>query len=163
MDSLKRTALLVAVLSLSGCPPSLNADTADQPKAAEATGRQGVEAIDGPTSPLIVDWNPEQRGDLEEAILDGVAVVALDQKGMRLLKGCKVAGDYGFIGVTTKTQVVRLESAEDISVNLPLSGAAIAGSIGAELEQGATLDIAMVMIGKKRTTWTDVSVSDLEG
>jgi TPR repeat protein len=151
------------IVSIVGCGPSLRSDTQDQPKAADATGRVGVAAIEGPTSPLIVDWNPEQRGDLEEAIQDGVAVVAYDKKGMRLLKRCKVSGDYGYIGMTTKTQVVRLESAEDVALNLPLTGASIAGNIGAELSQGATLDIALVMVGKKRTTWNEVTVKDLEG
>jgi TPR repeat protein len=159
----KRALAVGAIALLTGCGPSLRADTTDQPKAADATGRQGVEAIEEASSPLIVDWDPEQRGDLEEAITDGVAVVALSTKGMKLLKGCKVSGDYGYRGISTKTQVVRLESAEDVAVNLPLSGAAIAGTIGAEFEQGATLDIAMVMVGKRRTTWADVTKGDLEG
>jgi TPR repeat protein len=160
MSSVLRIAL---ILLAAGCGPKLRADTSDQPNAAESTGRHSVVAVDGPTSPLIVDWNPEQRADLEEAIHDGVAVMAYDARGLKLLKGCNIAGDYGYLGVTTKTQVVRLESAEDVAVNLPLAGAGIAGKIGAEFGQGATLDIAMVMVGKQRTTWNNVSRADLAG
>src|SRR5687767_6965097 len=94
-------ACFVASVVLVGCSPKLRADTSDQPKAAASTGRHGVVAVEGPTSPLIVDWNPEQRADLEEAIRDGVAVMAFDESGLKLLKGCRLSGDYGYLGVTT--------------------------------------------------------------
>ncbi len=45
--------------------------------------------------PLVVDWEAHQRADVEEAMQDGVAVVAYDCKSLRLLKGCSVDGSYG--------------------------------------------------------------------
>ena len=151
-------------MGAAGCGPSVPpAGPKDMPRAGDATGRTTVPAVDGPSTPLIVDWQPEQRADLEEAIRDGVVVVRYDDKGLALLKGCRAAGEYGYIGVTSKTQVIRLESAEEIAANLPLSGAAIIGEIGADLERGATLEIALMMIGKKRTAWRNVTQQDLDG
>jgi hypothetical protein len=44
--------------------------------------------------PLVVEWKPEQRGDLEVLMRDGVAIVAHDCEGLKLLKDCKVDGRW---------------------------------------------------------------------
>jgi hypothetical protein len=59
--------------------------------------------------------------------------------------------------------MVRLANADELAANLPLSGGAIAAKIGAELQRGTTIDIAMVTVGKKRTTWTQATRADLKG
>mgnify|MGYP005852602631 CR=1 FL=1 len=119
--------------------------------------------ITGNLDPMIVDWQPEQRGDLEVSMRDGLVVVAYDKRGFRLLRDCHVDGTYDFMGMTRREKVVRLESAEDIRANLPMAGLGLAAQLGGELEQGATLDIAMVMVGKLRTTWKRVTRKDLVG
>jgi len=108
---------------------------------------------------LIVDWKPEQRGDLEVAMKEGVAVVAYSCDGIKLLKDCHIDGQYGFMGMTRREQVVRLEDADEVRANLPLSGASLGGAV----ERGSTLDIAMVMVGKTRTTWDHPTREDLKG
>ncbi len=119
--------------------------------------------VTGNLEPMIVDWQPEERGDLEISMRDGLVVVGYDDNGFRLLKDCHVDGSYEFMGMTRRERVVRLESAEDVKANLPLGGLGIAAKLGGEFEQGATLDIAMVMIGKLRTTWRTVTPQDLKG
>jgi TPR repeat protein len=135
----------------------------EAPSAADATGRSTIPAVDGPSSPLVVDWKPEQRADLEEAIHDGVAIIAWDKQGLRLLKRCKVSGDYGYLPVVVKKDVVRLETADDVQASLPLGGLGIAGKIGGGFSSGTTLDIALAMVGKRRTTWNDVTRDELTG
>jgi hypothetical protein len=147
----------------AGCGGVPGATPPDAPTAAEATGRLSVKAVSGPSAPLIVDWKAEQRADLEEVIADGVAIVAWDDQGLRLLRRCRLDGEYGYLPIQVKKDVVRLESAEDVAANLPLGGIGIAGKIGGEFEQGTTLDIAMAMVGKRRTTWNDVTTADLKG
>src|SRR5688572_20173560 len=80
----------------------------DDPTAADARKSQSVYVIEAQGQPLIVDWQPEIRGDLEVAMREGVAVVRFDEKGLKLLTDCKIDGKYGFIGVNTKEQVVSL-------------------------------------------------------
>jgi len=129
------------------------------PTASGALSEAECRAVDGRVEPLVVDWKPEQRGDLEVAMKDGVAVVAYDCKSFRLLPDCKIEGQYGFIGMTRKEQMVRLENSDEIKANLPLSG----GQIGAGLSRDSTIDIAIVMVGKRRTTWQEPETTDLKG
>ena len=131
---------------------------------ADATGRVSVPVPDGPSTPLIVDWQPEQRTDLETAIRQGVVVVRLDKKGLRILNGCTLAhGDYGYLGVATKKEVIRLKTAQQVAANLPLTGGALGVELGGELSRGATLDIRLSIVGKHTTAWNEVTASDLAG
>lgn len=149
------------IASCSPKPPALGPQ--DQPTVAEATGRQTALVVSGPTEPMIVDWDPQSRTDLEAAMKSGVAVVSFSPKGLQLLKDCKVDGKYGFVGVTTKYQMVQLENSAEVQANLPLAGATIIAKLGAEFGQSKTLDVAMAMVGKKRTTWHHVTAEDLQG
>lgn len=161
-----RAGVAVFVLGsslLGGCGGVHDAMRPDQPAAAQATGHAQLKAVDGPSTPLVIDWQPEQRADLEEAVHDGVAIVRWDERGMALLKRCRLAGSYGYLPVQTKRDVVRLETADDVKANLPLGGAGIASTIGGGFAQGTTLDIALAIVGKRRTTWNDVSRDDMTG
>lgn len=109
--------------------------------------------------PLVVDWKPEQRGDLEIAMKEGVAVVAYSCEGIKLLKECHLEGNYGYMGMTRKEQVVRLNNSDEVRANLPLSGV----KLSAEMKRGSSLDVAMVMVGKQKTTWTEPTKADLKG
>jgi uncharacterized protein len=155
--------MLVLVAGVVSCGPG-GAAEAVRPKDPTADNVLGEEKADcrsvqNGAEPLIVDWKPEQRGDLEVAMKDGLAVVRYGCDGIKLLADCRVDGEYGFIGMTRKEQLVRLENADEVRANLPLSG----GAIGGELQRGSTIDIAMVLIGKRRTTWREPTNDDLKG
>jgi len=157
--------LLVAGLASSCGGPAATGD-AVRPKdqtAAEARGSQSVYVIEAQGQPLIVDWQPEMRGDLEVAMQEGVAVVGFDDKGLRLLSDCHLDGKYGFIGVNTKEQIVQLLSADEIKANLPAEGLGIVAKLGAELGRSQALDVAIVMVGKRKTTWATATKQDLKG
>jgi TPR repeat protein len=110
-------------------------------------------------NPLIVDWRPDQRGDLEVAMKQGVVVAHYDCNTLKLLPSCRVEGTYGFMAVTKKEQIVRLLSADDAKINLPLNGA----SIGAEMKDGTALDIALIIVGQAVTTHGAVAPEHLVG
>lgn len=133
-------------------PPKLDFDTK---KACSSSSGHG--------EPLVVDWQPGQRVDLEAAMKEGVALVHYDCKTIRLVRGCRIDGGYGFMATTTKEEVVRLVNADEVRANLPLSGPKLGLELGADFQRGASLDIALVMIGKKATTWRSVKSSDLQG
>ncbi|HVR19545.1 MAG TPA: tetratricopeptide repeat protein [Polyangiaceae bacterium] len=115
------------------------------------------------SKPLVVDWKPEQRGDLEVAMSEGLGVVAYDCQRLELLSDCRVEGSYGFKGVVLKQQMIRLTDADEIKTNLPLSGAALVAKLDAELERGATLDLATALIGNLTSTRVAVGRADLVG
>ncbi len=146
--------LLALGVALSGCPNPLPPNPMPTP---------GPTVIEGTGEPLIVDWQPQHRGDLEIAMKDGLAIVEYSPRGFRLLKNCSVEGTYGFNGISTKEQLVRLMSEDDVRANLPFGGAGLVAQMGGELGRSSTLDVAMIMIGKLRTTWTHVTPKDLKG
>ncbi|HUS68038.1 MAG TPA: tetratricopeptide repeat protein [Kofleriaceae bacterium] len=162
---LRALTLVVSAAALGGCGGGVSKapmGKADKGNAADATGRVAVAVTDGPTTPLIVDWQPEQRTDLEAAIREGVVVVRLDQKGLKILPGCKLQhGDYGYVGVVTKKEVIQLKTAQQVAANLPLTGGVLGAQIGGELSRGATLDIKLAIVGRHATTWTEVTTADL--
>ncbi len=94
---------------------------------------------------------------------EGVAIVRYDGDSLALLKDCRVAGQYGFIGTTRKEQMIRLEDADEIRVNMPLSGLALVANLQGELARGSVLDVALVWIGQLRTTFSQVELAQLEG
>ncbi len=158
---MRTVAFAVAALSLLafGCPAAVP----DAKLPAYDDGRERATFIQGANEPLVVDWQPEQRGDLEVSMKQGVAVVAYDKSGLRLLRDCKIDGTYGFFGITTKEQVVRLESENELRANLPTFGGLLAAKVGGEMKSGATLDVALMMVGKLRTTWHKATRADLSG
>ena len=156
---------LGAFTALDGCGAG-GVGAAVRPKeatAAEGIGEAPCREAESSGEPLVVDWKPEQRGDLELMMKENVAIVSYSCKGFKLLKECKVDGTYGFLGMSKKEQVVKLNNADEVKANLPLGGIGIAGSISAEMARGSTLDVAMIMIGKVKTTWAKVQADELKG
>ena len=102
--------------------------------------------------PLIVDWEAHQRGNLEEAMHDGVAIVAYDCHSLRLLNGCRIDSTYGFMAFSKKEEDVRFENADEVTANLPAFGLTLLKGLSGELTRDSTLDLAMILVGKKRTT-----------
>ncbi len=156
---------LLALSALEGCGTG-GVGAAVRPKeatASEGLGEGPCREAESSGEPLVVDWKPDQRGDLEVVMKENVAIVSYSCKGIKLLKDCKVDGKYGFLGMSKKEQVVKLSNADEVKANLPFGGASIAGNISGELGRGSTLDVAMVMIGKVKTTWAKVQADELQG
>jgi uncharacterized protein len=110
-------------------------------------------------TPLVIDWESHERGDLEEAMDGGVAVVHYDCDKVYALPRCSVPGRYGFIGMERKEDVLQLRDGTEIRANLP----ALSAKFSAEIQQDSALDVALVLIGKRRTTLTQVASQALVG
>jgi TPR repeat protein len=154
-----------ALLTVAACGGSTAATAVrpPDPTYAEASGAPACRAVDDYPAPLAVDWRPEDRVDLEAAMHKGVAVVAYDCKSIRLLPTCTVPGSYGFVGTSTEQQVVRLENTDELTTNLPRFGAALGVKLDTELRRGATLDVALMMIGKEVATRAEALPEELQG
>ena len=94
---------------------------------------------------------------------DGLSVVAYDCNTIRPLPRCRAEGSYGFVGTTTKEQVIQLDNSDELKANLPFSGAALNAKLGGDMARGATLDIALVMVGKRVASRRLITTSDLQG
>lgn len=113
--------------------------------------------------PLLIDWKPEQRADLQAVMKDAVAVVEYRCNTLRLLKDCSLEGTYGFIGVNHKEQVFQLKDEEELRANLPTNGGALTGQLGADLQNGAAVDVAIVNIGRQSTPRAAATRRELKG
>jgi len=109
--------------------------------------------------PLVVDWSSKQRVDLELAMRAGVAVVSYSCEKFELLSDCRMAGDYAFAGVSRKEDFIQLTNSDELKANLPVQGAKLGGA----LERGASVDLALVRIGKRTTAVRFAGKEELEG
>src|SRR5687767_3225084 len=155
LAAVSATFLVIPTILLTSCGGGTPAEkirpkdqTYSETMGEKSSGPGGGGACHEPETggePLVVDWKPEQRGDLEVLMKESVAMVHYScAKGFKLLKDCKVDGNYKYLGITKKEQVVKLTNADEVKANLPLGGVGIAGKIGAEMNRGATLDVALV-------------------
>jgi hypothetical protein len=152
----------VLLLSIFGCTGGVG--RAIEPKAGTASDALGESCRVGERdTPLVIDWKPHERSDLEEAMSDGVAVVRYECGALRVLQGCRLDGAYRFLAASRKEQVLKLEDKGDIALNLPAFGKVLAGQLSASLEKQASLDLAMVIVGKARTTVTEARKELLRG
>ncbi len=133
----------------------------DDPTANDALGVTDLKCGEKPqyAEPLIVDWDTGARTDLEVAMKSGLVVVAYDCKSIKILNGCKLEGDYEFAGVSRKEQVVQMTSSDELAANLPLS----AVKLSTEVKAGKSIDLSMVMIGKRSAPLYEASTADLMG
>jgi TPR repeat protein len=165
------TAALGALPLLFACGGG-NAASQVRPEAPTAANALGEPAggdsaechdVHNGGRPLIVDWRPEQRGDLEVAMGQGIAVVNYNCHGLELLPDCMAEGSYGFKGIVLKQQLIRLENADELRANLPLSGAALAAKLSAEFASGTTLDLATALVGNLTASRFNVARAELTG
>lgn len=131
--------------------------------ASEALGEGKCRIAKGGGQPLIVDLQAHERADLEESMQSGVAVVAWDCAALKLLRDCKADGGYAFHGLSTQELMVKLDDADEVKANLPTFGVKILSSFEAEMGRGATIDLAVAMIGKRRTTVSSIRAAELSG
>jgi hypothetical protein len=132
------------------------------PTAREATG-ESCTAVADHGQPLVVDWKSHERANLEEAMAGGVAVVAYDCRMLRLLGDCHLDGSYGTLGISRKEEVIELENADEIKANLPTFGGKLVADFKAEMDRGSALNLAMIMVGKRRTTVSSAARGQLRG
>lgn len=158
--------LVLSLLFFTGCPlRTLSQNVAGPPpSAAAALGVQEAcptQAVAQYARPLVVDMPATDRGDLELAMRDGLVLVRYDCTSLRVVPDCSVPSFYAFAPLNLKEEVVRLANADEIKANLPFSGWGISAGLGGELSRGSSLDIALMMVGKQRTTRAVVNRGDL--
>jgi uncharacterized protein len=135
-----------------------------QPSASQALGST-IECKDPDTvvEPYVVDLRGADRSHLEATMSEGIAVVRYDCGGLEVLKGCSVKGatadPYTFVGVSIKEDQVQIETLDQLKANLPASAVTLEGEISA----GASIDIGLLMIGRKSVPNDVIVRDDLSG
>lgn len=156
------TFLLPLLLALAGCKAGAAGKfiEPDKPTVDEAMG-EDLTCAEGQdrAEPLIVDWSSDDRTDLEVAMRGGIVVASYDCSSFRVLENCHVEGGYAFAGVGRKQDVVQIVGQDELHANFPIGKA----NFTAALDRGSTIDVALVTVGKRRTSAWQVARGDLQG
>jgi hypothetical protein len=154
-------ALSAAGALVAACEaPSQSAHSPEHPTARNAEVCRRVEHF---ADPLIVDWRPEQRAELEALMQEGVVVVSYDCNVLRVLKDCKLQGTYGFAGMAPKEQVIQLRNEDEVRANMPASADALVKELAASAQKGVGLDVGLATIGRRATSRATAHRPELKG
>ncbi len=155
------SSLCLVLLAPLGCQRTVgDALRPDDHTGAGVTGAElDCGATPGRIKPLVVDWDPDARVDLEAAMQGGVVVVKYECPNVVILPGCTVEGSYSYAGVSRKEQVIQMQNMDDVHANIPISSA----TVGAEIQSGRAIDLATVLVGRRSTTLASLSREGLSG
>ena len=155
------TILLPLLFALAGCKAGAVGKFVepDKPAVGEAMGELSCAEGQERAEPLIVDWSSDDRTDLEVAMRDGIVVASYDCNSFRVLENCHADGGYSFAGVGRKQDVVQIVGQDELHANFPIGKA----NFAAALDRGSTIDVALVTVGKHRTSAWQVARPDLHG
>ncbi len=152
----------LGLLAFAGCGGGLGPiKPPDAPHFIDDTDpeRARVTMTKNQSAPLVVDWQPEYRADLEVTTKRGLAVVRFDKKNFELLPDCHADGTYSYVGVTPKEQHITLRSRAELQANLPLGAFKLEGKLGHE----GALMVALRMVGKQVLDRPAVTREQLSG
>lgn len=156
-------ALLAGLGPLAACRPGKNTAgmIAKNPSAAEATGQAKCSARQSQSKPLIIEWPGAERAALEGRAARGVVPVRYTGCEMEILTDCIVSGaKYEYLGLTPRTEGVRIRDFDELYANLPIGAA----KLEAKLEKSGQLNVDMVIAGRLEAPATDkYDEYDLEG
>ena len=160
-------SICLVCLGLGGCGTTNSPAETIKPKQLTATtamgGSMSCDSANDEAELLVVDLPASKRGDMEIIMSEGLAAVKYDCNSLKLFKACRIEGGYAYKGMLLKEELIRLENSDEVRANLPLSGASVAAKMGGELERGATLDLAVAMVGQQRAARYEVARDELKG
>jgi len=132
---------------------------ADQPTASSAMGGKCTSPTED-AEPWVIDLKADNRGALKAAMDKGVVVVSYDCKELKILRSCQVRGNYEYSGTGFNEDMIRLTDADSVRATLS-GGAALAGSLEADMQRGTKLDIAYAVVGERNTTLPTITRDQL--
>jgi len=130
--------------------PDVEYDPADQTKCGVKKSSE---------RPLIVEWPSADRAALETQKRKGLVVVRYEGCEMQVLRQCKAAGEYQFLGVEAKNETVSIRNADELYARMPV----YAARFEARLERAGVLNVAMTIVGNYEASTLPTDTSGLEG
>jgi TPR repeat protein len=140
-------------------PPTASSPTQIEIPAATTLKCDSTSAA----APLIFSLAPEQRGDIEALLKRQIVTVRYGCDKLVPVPDCAIDGNYGYVSVTPREQVMSLSSALEVRANLPLESSDLLGRVGSALSTGSRLDIAFSVVGQQTSVLRAVSRSQLKG
>ncbi len=153
--------LALASVPVSGCKKT--GQTADAvataPSLDDATGQAKCGVKKSSAKPLVIEWPAAERAALEARATKGLVAVRYSGCEMEVLTTCSANGAYDYLGLTQKTEGVRITNTDQLYAKLPI------GAIGleAKLERAGQLNVDMTIVGRREADKTTFNERDLDG
>ena len=154
-------ALIATTVPTAGCKPGNNAaGQIAQAPGMEATGQSKCGVKQSSAKPLVVEWPSTERAALEGRTKAGLVAVRYNGCEMEVLTNCSAPKDsYNYVGLTQKTEVVRIADADELYAQMPVGAAKLEG----QLERSGELNVEMTIVGRMEASTSQFIVEDLHG
>ncbi len=162
--SLARAACVVVcavALPLTGCKKT--GQTADAvataPSLEDYTGQAKCGVKTSSDKPLVIEWPAAERAALEARATKGLVAVRYSGCEMEVLTTCSAAGAYEYVGLTQKTEGVRITNTDQLYAKLPIGAA----GLESKLERAGQLNVDMTIVGRREANESVFNERDLDG
>ncbi|MGH1348114.1 MAG: hypothetical protein ACRBN8_41545 [Nannocystales bacterium] len=153
--------LCAAAITLTGCKKT--GQTADAvataPSLEDFTGQAKCGVKKSSDKPLVIEWPAAERAALEARATRGLVAVRYSGCEMEVLNTCSAKGEYEYLGLTQKTEGVRITDTDQLYAKLPIGAA----GLEAKLERAGQLNVDMTIVGRRDATESSFNERDLEG
>lgn len=154
------SALLCTTATVSCKKPGQTAEmVASAPSLEEYSGQAKCGVKASSDKPLVIEWPAAERAALEARATRGLVAVRYSGCEMEVLTTCSATGTYEYLGLTQKTEGVRITNTDQLYAKLPI------GAVGLEskLERAGQLNVDMTIVGRREATETRFNERDLDG
>lgn len=114
---------LASVACGSGAIPRAHAPTLAD------VDRTTCEGAAAQSSPLLVEWSGAEKANLEASLQRGAVAVEYTGCEMRIVAGCELPGHYVWQKTTTTTDVLQIDSSDELHAQLPLGAWDLEGAL----------------------------------
>lgn len=159
-----RAACVIAcalALPATGCKKTgATADAvATAPSLEDATGQAKCGVKKSSAKPLVIEWPAAERAALEARATRGLVAVRYSGCEMEVLTTCSAAGAYEYVGLTQKTEGVRITNTDQLYAKLPIGAA----GLETKLERAGQLNVDMTIVGRREANASVFNERDLDG
>ncbi len=153
--------LCAGAIMLSGCKRTGQSAeaVASAPSLEEFSGQAKCGVKKSSDKPLVIEWPAAERAALEARTTRGLVAVRYSGCEMEVLNTCSATGQYEYLGLTQKTEGVRITNTDQLYAKLPIGAA----GLEAKLERAGQLNVDMTIVGRRDATKSSFSERDLEG
>ena len=153
--------LLAAALGPAGCKrPGQPAEAiASAPSLEEFTGQAKCGVKASSDKPLVIEWPAAERAALEARATRGLVAVRYSGCEMEVLTTCSATGSYEYLGLTQKTEGVRITNTDQLYAKLPIGAA----GLEAKLQRAGQLNVDMTIVGRREASESRFNERDLDG
>ena len=130
-----------------------SAPTLDDGKASKCGFRHSA------SKPLVIDWPAAERAALEARARSGLVPVRWQGCEFEVLTNCIGPGSYTYVGLNPKVETVHIRTEDELYANLPVGAASLEG----KLQRYGSLDVDMVVIGRKEADRFDFHRTEMNG